>query len=75
MLQAAHYANVYVTEAEIRAGLVRDYPVVIDAGNSVLDDATLHAVDDYVRDGGTFVAVENTGRHACWSPTPGRSRG
>ena len=68
LLQAAHYANVYVTEAEIRAGLVRDYPVVIDAGNSVLDDATLDALAAYVRGGGTLVAVENTGRHSLLQP-------
>ena len=67
-LQAAHYANVYVTEAEIRAGLVRDYPVIIDAGNTMIDDATLQALAGYVRDGGTFVAVENTGRHALLEP-------
>jgi hypothetical protein len=67
-LQAAHFANVYVTEAEIRAGLVRDYPVVIDAGNSVLDDATLEALAGYVRGGGTLVALENTGRHALLEP-------
>jgi len=68
VLQAAHYANVYVTEAEIRAGLVRDYPVVLDAGNAVLDEATLRALADYVRGGGTLVAVENTGRHALLEP-------
>lgn len=67
-LQAAHYANVYVTEAEIRAGLVRDYPVVIDAGNSVYDDATLDALADYVRGGGTLVTLENTGRHSLLDP-------
>ena len=67
-LQAAHYANVYVTEAEIRAGLVRDYPVIIDAGNAVYDDATLDALADYIRRGGTLVAVENTGRHSLLEP-------
>ena len=67
-LQAAHYANVYVTEAEIRAGLIRDYPVIIDAGNAMIDSTTLDALTDYVRAGGTLVAVENTGRHALLKP-------
>jgi hypothetical protein len=67
-LQAAHYANVYVTEAEIHAGLIADYPVVIDAGNTVIDDATLDALSGYVRGGGTFVAMENTGRHSLLEP-------
>ncbi|MFC1596386.1 sugar-binding domain-containing protein [Planctomycetota bacterium] len=68
MLQGAHYANVYLTEAEIGAGLVRDYPVVIDAGNAVIDNATLDALSGYVRGGGTLVAVENTGRHGLLEP-------
>lgn len=62
-LQAAHYQNVYVTEAELRAGLADDYPVVFDCGTSVMDDALLASIERYVRAGGTFVAVNVTGRH------------
>ena len=62
-LQAAHYQNVYVTEAELRAGLTDRYPVVFDCGTSVLGDDTLAAIQRYVRAGGTFVAVNVTGRH------------
>jgi len=67
-LQAAHFANVYVSEAEIRAGLIGDYPMVFDAGNRVIDDATLAALEAYVRRGGTLVAAENTGRHTLLEP-------
>jgi hypothetical protein len=63
-LQAAHYPNVYVTEAEIEAGLAADYPLVFDTGTSVFDDRLLAAVERYVRCGGTFVAISDTGRHA-----------
>jgi hypothetical protein len=62
-LQAAHYQNVYVTEAEIKAGLADDYPVVFDAATRVLDDDLLAGIERYVRAGGTFVAVSDTGRH------------
>lgn len=62
-LQAAHYQNVYVTEAELRSGLASDYPVVFDSGTTVLDDDLLAAIERYVRGGGTFVAVNVTGRH------------
>jgi hypothetical protein len=62
-LQAAHYQNVYVTESELRAGLAGDYPVVFDGGTSVLDEDVLAAIERYVRAGGTFVAVNVTGRH------------
>lgn len=63
-LQAAHYQNVYVTEAEIKAGLANDYPVVFDAATKVFDDDLLAGIERYVRAGGTFVAVADTGRHS-----------
>ena len=63
-LQAAHYSNVYVTEAEIKAGLAGQYPVVFDTATSVIDDELLAGIDRYVRAGGTFVAVCDTGRHS-----------
>ena len=63
-LQAAHYQNVYVTEAEIKAGLADDYPVVFDVATRVMDDDLLAGIERYVRAGGTFVAVSDTGRHA-----------
>ena len=63
-LPAAHFNNVYVTEAELKAGLTKEYPVVFDAGTPVMDDPLAAAIERYVRDGGTFVAVSATGRHS-----------
>ena len=63
-LQAAHYQNVYATEAELKAGLADDYPVVFDAATSVFDDDLMAGIERYVRHGGTFVAVTDTGRHS-----------
>jgi hypothetical protein len=62
-LQAAHFQNVYVSEAEVQAGLADAYPVIFDAGTQVLDDTLLAALDRYVRGGGTFIATNVTGRH------------
>jgi hypothetical protein len=67
-LQAAHYQNVYVTEAELKAGLANDYPVVFDSGTMVMDDDLLAAIERYVRAGGTFVATNVTGRHGRLTP-------
>ncbi len=63
-LQAAHYSNVYVTESELKVGLAGEYPVVFDAGTTVMDDDVLANIERYVRAGGTFVTVAATGRHA-----------
>ena len=63
-LQAAHYQNVYVTEAEIKSGLADDYPVIFDADTRVVDDDLLAGIQRYVRAGGTFVAVSDSGRHS-----------
>ena len=46
-LQAAHYQNVYVTEAELKAGLADDYPVVFDAATRVMDDEILAGIERY----------------------------
>ena len=76
LLQAAHYANVYVTEAEIRAGLVRDYPVMIDAGNSVFDEATLDGAGGLCpRRRNARGRREHGPARPIDSPTPGRSPG
>ncbi len=63
-LPAAHFGNVYLTEAELKAGLANEYPVVFDAGTPVMNDELLAAIEKYVRNGGTFVAVQSTGRNA-----------
>jgi hypothetical protein len=67
-IQATHVQNVYVSEAEVEAGLADDYPVLWDAGTSVMDDRLLSAIESYVRAGGTFVAVSDTGQHDLLQP-------
>jgi hypothetical protein len=67
-LQAAHYPNVYLTETEFKTGRAGDYPVVFDAANPVFDDELLAGIERYVRGGGTFVALADTGRHRPLEP-------
>lgn len=63
-LQSAHYSNVYVTEREIVNRAVWDYPVLFDCASEVIDERVLKALTDYVMNGGTFIALHNTGRHS-----------
>ncbi len=67
-IQATHYNCVYVTEAELRAGLTRDYSVLIDCNSPVLDQEDIDALEAYVRAGGTFIALNATGRHGLLEP-------
>ncbi|NOY79549.1 MAG: hypothetical protein GXP31_00955 [Kiritimatiellaeota bacterium] len=67
-IQATHYNCVYVTEAELHAGLAGDYPVLIDGNSPVLDREDLDAIEAYVRAGGTFIALNATGRHSLLEP-------
>ena len=62
-LQAAHHNDAYVTETEVQNGMVDRYPVLIDDNTSVMSDELLAALERYVRAGGTFVAMHNSGRH------------
>lgn len=64
-LQGVHYDGTMTTERELEAGIVTPdkYPLVFDCGADVMDDAFVDAIGRYVREGGTFVAFTETGRH------------
>ncbi len=63
-LQDLHYGFVYLTESELKNGIVSDYPVVIDGGNRVYDPDLIAALRRYVEAGGIFITQSETGRHA-----------
>ena len=63
-LQAAHYDSAYVTEKMMGNGLAAKFPVVVDAGTEYMDESTVKAIRHYVEEGGTFIALHNTGRHS-----------
>jgi len=67
-LEASHYDNVYVTEREILNGKVNAYPVLFDCGSVYTDPDVVSAIQRYVENGGTFVALQNTGWHTTTQP-------
>jgi hypothetical protein len=62
-LQALGYSYVYVDETTVRDGLIKDYPVIWDSGTWVMDAKTVEGLKEYVEAGGTYVAIQETGRH------------
>lgn len=70
-LQGSHYDNLYATEEDVARGLVDSYPVLFDCGTTIMDEKTIKAIKKYVEQGGTFIAIHNTGMHSlleadCW---------
>ena len=63
-VEASHYDNVYVTESMLAQGLADDYPVLIDTDTLIMSPATIAAIRRYVERGGTFLALQNSGRHS-----------
>ena len=63
-LQSIGYSSVYASESTIRDGLIKDYPVLWDTGTWIMDEKTVARIKAYVEAGGTFVALQETGRHS-----------
>ena len=64
-MQGVHHDGTMVCEKDLEAGLVtpEKYPIALDCGADVMDADFVDAVERYARDGGTFVAFTETGRH------------
>jgi hypothetical protein len=67
-LQSNHYDHVYVTETMLSQGLANDYPVLFDSDSMFMSPETIQALRRYVEQGGTFIATQNSGRHALLEP-------
>ena len=67
-LAGAHYDWGYATEREVRNGQISGYPILFDSNSEFMDDATLAGIESYVRAGGTFVALQGSGRHSPLEP-------
>jgi hypothetical protein len=63
-LHANHYDNVYLTKSMVADGLAGDYRVLFDTDTPIMDQPTVDALRNYVERGGTFIALQNTGRHS-----------
>jgi len=48
---------------DFASGRANRYRVIVDTNTSVMDDATVSRIEDYVRQGGVFVTYVQTGRH------------
>ncbi|MEI8195310.1 MAG: hypothetical protein WCI73_05325, partial [Phycisphaerae bacterium] len=59
----AHYSWGYASERELQNGLPVGTRFLLDTGSVIMDQSTVAAVEKFVRAGGTFVALHNTGRH------------
>ena len=67
-VEASHYDNVYVTESMLADGLADDYAALYDENNHYLSPETLAAIRRYVEKGGTFIALQDTGRNSLLEP-------
>ncbi len=63
-MPSAHYAADYLHEEALECGIGTRYDVLIDCGNDVLTDRAIGLLSEFVRNGGTYVVLSPTGRHA-----------
>ncbi len=63
-LQFIGYSYIDANESTLRDGLLKDYPVIWDTGTWIMEPETVKRLKEYVEAGGTFVALQETGRHS-----------
>lgn len=57
------YESDGLTESSFEDGEASRYRVIIDTNTSIMDDRMIGEIENYVRNGGTFVTFVQTGRH------------
>lgn len=62
-LQSIGYSYVDMSETGLADGKAQAYPVLWDTGTWIMSRETVTQVRQYVEAGGTFVALQETGRH------------
>ena len=62
-LQSIGYSYAYIDELSLEDGLAKDYPVLWDCDTAMMSPKTAAQIKAYVEAGGTFVAIQETGRH------------
>ncbi|MBA3683691.1 MAG: hypothetical protein H0W72_00360 [Planctomycetes bacterium] len=63
-LQAIGRTAQIIDLPEVASGVVDAYPVLWDDGTEVMTEGDVDALERYVRQGGTFVAMHRTGMHS-----------
>jgi hypothetical protein len=53
-----------ITPPDFASGSAAKYKVILDTNTSIMDPKLLHDIEKYVRGGGTFVTIAQTGRHS-----------
>ena len=53
-----------ITDRDFARGGAAAYRVIFDTNSSIMDEQTLGDIEKYVRDGGVFVTLAQTGRHS-----------
>jgi hypothetical protein len=66
--QSAGYSGLYVDDGGIASGKIARYPLMMDNGNEILTPAAIKSVGDWVRNGGTYIALPFTGRSIPSAP-------
>ena len=64
-LQAVHHEATMTTEKALAQGIItpEKYPVLMDCGADVMTEDMVNNIEKFVREGGTFIAFTETGRH------------
>ena len=62
-LQPLGYSFVYTDDSGMRDHVTDSYPVIWDCATSVMQPETVARLKAYVEAGGTYVALQETGRH------------
>jgi len=60
---ALEYPTVGVMESDFLKDRVEKYSVVIDTNTQIMDEKVVDGIERYVRNGGVFVTLGQTGRH------------
>lgn len=66
--QSAGYSGLYVDDGGIATGKIARYPLMMDGGNEILTPPALKSVADWVKAGGTYIALPFTGRSIPSAP-------
>ncbi len=65
---ARDYPTDALTPADFANGLADRYRIILDANNTVMRPETVKGIEQWVRNGGIFVAMFETGRHTPEKP-------
>lgn len=67
-LQTIGQSNLYIDDGGLKDGKLSGYPILVDCGNEIITRESIQAIDQWVREGGTYVVLPFTGRCLPESP-------